>query len=126
MDGERHITFYKPLPTSSEGKEFEIRGKVIGVYDKGKPGTVLETESLLVEKATGEVYTRAVGSAFFVGQGNWGGPKGTVSRSCCHPISPADTIRQDPKHQTTRPQKAKSPMPSTPTKRPPSQHTSTV
>ena len=36
---------------------------------------MLETETLLTEKG-GDVYARAVGSAFFVGQGNWGGPKG--------------------------------------------------
>merc|ERR1711939_1096417 len=47
-----------------------------GVYDKGKPGTVVETEQTIVDKDTGEVYTRAVGSGFFVGQGGWGGPKG--------------------------------------------------
>ncbi|KAH0409364.1 Thioesterase/thiol ester dehydrase-isomerase, partial [Aureobasidium melanogenum] len=31
---------------------------------------------LIVDKATGEVYSRAVGMSFFVGQGNWNGPKG--------------------------------------------------
>lgn len=45
------------------------------MYDKGKAGSMVETETLLVEKG-GDVYTRTVGSAFFVGQGNWGGPKG--------------------------------------------------
>lgn len=35
VDGERHITFYKPLPTTSEGRKFEVRSKVLGVYDKG-------------------------------------------------------------------------------------------
>ncbi|KAF2236811.1 peroxisomal dehydratase [Viridothelium virens] len=75
VDGERKIEFLKPLPVSSEGRQFEIRAKVLGVYDKGK-GTVVETENLLVEKGTGEVYTRATGSGFFVGQGGWGGPKG--------------------------------------------------
>lgn len=66
---------------------------MIGVYDKGKVGTVVETEILLVEtkrKENGDgdkddkeeeeeelvVYTRMVGSAVFIGQGNWGGPKG--------------------------------------------------
>jgi peroxisomal enoyl-CoA hydratase 2 len=53
---------------------------VIGVYDKGKVGSVVETEQLLVEKkggkGDGEVYARMVGSAVFIGQGNWGGPKG--------------------------------------------------
>lgn len=76
LDGERRITFLKPLPVSSEGRRFEIRSKVIGVYDKGKPGTVVETEQTLVDAQSGEVYSRAVGSGFYVGQGGWGGPNG--------------------------------------------------
>lgn len=76
VDGERQVTFHKAIPTTSEGKSFEIRRKILGVYDKGKPGTVMETQMDLVEKSTGELYTRIIGSAFFVGQGNWGGPKG--------------------------------------------------
>ncbi|KAH8695390.1 putative peroxisomal dehydratase [Talaromyces proteolyticus] len=75
VDGERKIEFLKQLPTSSEGKKFEIRSKVLGVYDKGK-ASVLETETTIVDKDTEEVYSRAIGSAFFVGQGGWGGPKG--------------------------------------------------
>ena len=78
VDGQRQITFLKPLPTTSAGKTFESRSKIIGVYDKGKAGSVLETETLLAEKG-GDVYVRAVGSAFFVGQGNWGGPKGPAN-----------------------------------------------
>ena len=76
VDGERKISFIKPLPASSAGRTFELRSKVLGVYDKGKPGSVVETEQVIVDKGSGEVYTRAVGSAFFVGQGGWGGPKG--------------------------------------------------
>lgn len=63
---------------SSAGKKFEIRSKVLGVYDKGK-ASVVETESNLVDSHSGEVYTRSVGSAFYVGQGGWGGPKGAFS-----------------------------------------------
>lgn len=70
------MTFYKPLPVTSEGRQFELRTKVVGVYDKGKVGTVVETEQLTVDKETGEVYTKMVGSGFYIGQGNWGGPKG--------------------------------------------------
>ena len=81
VDGQRLIQFLKPLPTSSEGKHFEIRSKVLGVYDKGKPGTVVETEQLIVDKDSGEVYSRAVGSGFFVGQGGWGGPKGPATEN---------------------------------------------
>lgn len=75
------MTFYKTLPTSSAGRNFEVRGKVLGVYDKGKPGTVMETQTDLVDAKTGELYTRAIGSAFFVGQGGWGGPKGPKTQN---------------------------------------------
>jgi hypothetical protein len=78
LDGERSIEFRKPIPVTSEGRQFEVRSKILGVYDKGKAGTVVETEQCLVEKSTGEVYSRAVGSGFYVGQGGWGGPKGNV------------------------------------------------
>lgn len=81
VDGQRMLTFYKPIPPTSAGKQFELRSKVLGVYDKGKAGTVVETETILAEKG-GDVYTKAVGSGFFVGQGNWGGPKGKESLCC--------------------------------------------
>ncbi|KAJ5130760.1 uncharacterized protein N7515_006799 [Penicillium bovifimosum] len=64
-----------PSPTS-EGRKFELRNKVIGVYDKGKPGTVVETEQSIVDKESGEVFTKVRSSGFLVGQGGWGGPKG--------------------------------------------------
>ncbi|KAI1265927.1 Thioesterase/thiol ester dehydrase-isomerase [Xylariaceae sp. FL1019] len=79
VDGQRSIQFFKPLPTTSAGKKFEIRSKVLGVYDKGRPGTVVETQQDLVDAGTGEVYTRAIGSGFYVAQGNWGGPKGPAT-----------------------------------------------
>jgi len=81
VDGQRLMTFLKPFPTTSEGRTFELRSKVIGVYDKGKAGSVVETQQDIVDKATGESYARAVGSAFFVGQGNWGGPKGPATEN---------------------------------------------
>lgn len=77
VDGERKITFYKPLPTSSAGKKFQIRSRVLGVYDKGKASVVEIEQSLVDEK--GDVYTKVIGSSFYVGQGNWGGPKGINS-----------------------------------------------
>ncbi|RYP24805.1 hypothetical protein DL765_000351 [Monosporascus sp. GIB2] len=76
VDGQRLVQFLKPLPTTSAGRKFEIRTKVLGVYDKGRPGTVVELQTDLVDASTNEVYSRAIGSSFFVGQGNWGGPKG--------------------------------------------------
>ena len=52
------MQFLKPLPPTSEGKTFVLKSKVIGVYDKGKAGSVLETENLIVDKNTGEVRQR--------------------------------------------------------------------
>ncbi|KAJ5611664.1 hypothetical protein N7528_008769 [Penicillium herquei] len=79
VDGQRKLTVLKPLPPTSAGRTFELRNKVIGVYDKGKPGTVVETEQSIVDKATGEVYSKVQSSGFLVGQGNWGGPKGPAT-----------------------------------------------
>ncbi|KAI2011689.1 hypothetical protein LOZ39_001013 [Ophidiomyces ophidiicola] len=79
VDGQRKMIFHKPLPVTSEGRKFELRSKVIGVYDKGKAGSVVETQQEIVDKESGEVYSTAVGSGFYVGQGNWGGPKGPAT-----------------------------------------------
>ena len=75
------MVFLKPFPSTSEGRKFELRNKVIGVYDKGKAGSVVESQQDIVDKETGESYARIMGSVFFVGQGNWGGPKGPATRN---------------------------------------------
>jgi acyl dehydratase len=89
VDGERKIIFHKPIPVTSAGRKFEVRSKVLGVYDKGKPGTVVETESTLVDTQTGEKFTTVVGSGFYVGQGGWGGPKGPKNVSYAPPADRA-------------------------------------
>jgi len=76
VDGQKAFKIFRPLPRKSEGKSLELRKKVVGIYDKGKAGTVIETTTSLVDKATGQPYTTETGSVFFVGQGGWGGPKG--------------------------------------------------
>ncbi|KAI2636149.1 Thioesterase/thiol ester dehydrase-isomerase [Xylaria nigripes] len=99
VDGQRSIEFLKPLPTTSEGRKFEIRSKVLGVYDKGRPGTVVETQTNLVDAGTGEVYTRAIGSGFYVAQGNWGGPKGPATQNFPPPKGKTPDVEFE--HQTT-------------------------
>ncbi|TAQ88780.1 hypothetical protein B7494_g2872 [Chlorociboria aeruginascens] len=100
VDGQRQMTFLKPLPVTSAGRKFEVRSKVIGVYDKGKAGSVLETEQSVVDAGTGEIYTKLLGSAFFVGQGNWGGPKGPATKN----FPPPEGKKPDAivSHQTTK------------------------
>jgi peroxisomal enoyl-CoA hydratase 2 len=94
VDGQRFIQFLKPLPPTSAGRKFEIRSTVVGVYDKGKAGTVVETKQELVDDK-GEVYSKAVGSGFFVGQGNWGGPKGPATVN----YPPPEGKRADARHE---------------------------
>jgi hypothetical protein len=86
------MRFYKPLPPTSAGRKFEIRTKVLGVYDKGKSGSVVDNQTDIVDKETGEVYTSAIGSAFFVGQGNWGGPKGPATQNFPPPDRKPDVV----------------------------------
>ena len=74
VDGQRYIKFLKPIPTTSQGKNVEVRSKIVGVYDKGK-GTVVEREMVLAEKG-GEEYVQIIESMFYIAQGGWGGPKG--------------------------------------------------
>jgi len=87
------------LPTTSEGKKFEIRTKVVGVYDKGRPGSVVETQTDIVEVGTGEVYSRVIGSGFYIGQGNWGGPKGPATENYPPPKGKKPDVVFE--HQTT-------------------------
>ena len=99
VDGERSMTFLKPIPATSEGRSFELRQKVLGVYDKGKPGTVMETQMDLVDAANGDIYAKITGSAFFVGQGGWGGPKGPKGQNYPPPEGKEpDAVYE---HQTT-------------------------
>lgn len=65
---------------TSEGRDFEFRSKVLGVYDKGKAGTVVKSVDVLVDATTGEEYAKNIGSLFYVGQGSWGGPRGPPSQ----------------------------------------------
>ncbi|KAI5292214.1 hypothetical protein KEM55_008001 [Ascosphaera atra] len=61
VDGGRRLIIYRPLPVSSDGNDrFEVRSRVLAVYDKGEgKGTVLEQEHCVVERETGEEFTRS-------------------------------------------------------------------
>lgn len=81
VDGQRKMEFFKALPSTSEGKRFQIRTTVVGVYDKGRAGSVVDTQTDLTEVNSGDVYSRISSSSFYVGQGNWHGPKGPATIS---------------------------------------------
>jgi acyl dehydratase len=71
VDGERDITFHKPLPVSAR---ITADSRVVAVYDKGKDkGAVLTRETVLRAEG-GEPLATIVGSAFARGDGGFGGP----------------------------------------------------
>lgn len=87
VDGERGLEIVNPLPVDSSGLDLEIRGQVLGVYDKGG-NMILEGENTLVDANTGKVYVKFTNTAFGMGQGGYGGPRGPTKKS--HP--PPDRV----------------------------------
>lgn len=73
VDGERDITFHKPLAPAGR---ITADSSVIAVYDKGKDkGAVIRTQHLL-RSSDGEPLATVVGSFFARGDGGFGGPSG--------------------------------------------------
>ena len=71
VDGERDITFHKPMPTAAD---ITADSRVLGVYDKGKDkGAVIVNETTLKDKA-GEPIATLRSSIFARGDGGFGGP----------------------------------------------------
>ena len=73
-----------------------MRTQLLGMYDKGKSGTVVESESVIAEGE--DIYCRIVRQSFAVGQGGWGGPKGpsTPEESVKPPERKADVVVKVP------------------------------
>src|ERR1700749_2724910 len=73
VDGERRITFHKPLPPRAELVADE---RTIGLYDKGAgKGAVLVQEREVRERATGDKLCTITASYFLRGDGGFGGPE---------------------------------------------------
>ncbi len=71
VDGERDITFHKPLPVSAK---ITADFRILAVFDKGKDkGAVVMRETVLKDEAGGKLAT-LVSSAFARGDGGFGGP----------------------------------------------------
>ena len=73
VDGERDITFHKPLPTAAN---ILADSTVLDVFDKGKDkGAVIRHQTVLKD-ANGEKLATLVASRFARGDGGFGGPTG--------------------------------------------------
>src|ERR1700759_2608794 len=72
VDGERDITFHKPLATSAN---ITPDSTVLAAYDKGKDkGAVIRHQTVLKDAASGEKLATLVASRFARGDGGFGGP----------------------------------------------------
>jgi acyl dehydratase len=71
VDGERDITFHKPMPVKAD---ITADSRVLGVFDKGKDkGAVIRRETVLRDEG-GEPLATLVASQFARGDGGFGGP----------------------------------------------------
>ncbi|MDB5484271.1 MAG: MaoC-like dehydratase, partial [Tardiphaga sp.] len=71
VDGERDITFHKPMPVAAN---ITADSSVLGVYDKGKDkGVVIRHKTVLKDERGAELAT-LVASRFARGDGGFGGP----------------------------------------------------
>lgn len=62
----------------------------------------METQTDIVDAQSNEVYASIIGSAFFVGQGNWGGPKGPKGENFPPPQGKKpDAVHENPTNQET-------------------------
>ncbi|KAF2837364.1 hypothetical protein M501DRAFT_938010 [Patellaria atrata CBS 101060] len=91
VDGERGIEIIKQIPVDSKGLDLEIQSKVIGVYDKGG-NQILEAEHVLIDTLTNTIYTKLTSTAFGIGQGGYGGPRGPAKVTVNPPSRAPDAI----------------------------------
>jgi len=71
VDGERDITFHKPLPVSAK---ITADSRVIAAYDKGKDKGAVITRETVLRAEGGEALATLISSAFARGDGGFGGP----------------------------------------------------
>jgi acyl dehydratase len=72
VDGERRITFHKPLAPKAQISADE---RVLGIHDKGPgKGAVIVQERVVKDRASGEKLFTMVSSIFARGDGGFGGP----------------------------------------------------
>jgi acyl dehydratase len=71
VDGERDITFHKPLPVAAR---ITADSSVLAVYDKGKDKGVVIRHQTVLRDETGEALATLLASRFARGDGGFGGP----------------------------------------------------
>ena len=86
VHGEQRVTIHRPIPVEGE---VDIQRRIVGIYDKVK-AAVVATESVAVDTRDREPLYSTYTSSFIVGEGGWGGDRGTSERSNEAPAADAD------------------------------------
>ncbi|WP_315833246.1 MaoC/PaaZ C-terminal domain-containing protein [Bradyrhizobium prioriisuperbiae] len=71
VDGERDITFHKPLPVAAK---ITADSRILAVYDKGKDKGAVVTRETVLRDEGGDKLATLISSAFARGDGGFGGP----------------------------------------------------
>src|ERR1700742_308564 len=71
VDGEREITFHRPLPAA---EKLLVDSRVLAVFDKGKDKGAIIRHQALLRNERGEELATLVASRFARGDGGFGGP----------------------------------------------------
>ncbi|MFK4529191.1 acyl dehydratase [Bradyrhizobium japonicum] len=99
VDGERDITFHKPVPVAAS---VTADTRINGVYDKGdKKGAIIQNE-IIVKNSDGSKIVTIRSSTFARGDGGFGGPSRGISQPHQVPRRPPDRSVDIP----TRPDQA--------------------
>jgi peroxisomal enoyl-CoA hydratase 2 len=87
LHGEQSIEILKTLPLEGE---FDLKGTILGVYDKGK-GMLIQQQSVMVD-SKGVEYAKLISGTFVRGLGGFGGEKQPPEKSYTPPNRAPDAI----------------------------------
>jgi acyl dehydratase len=71
VHGAQKVELHQPMPTSAR---ITTVSRVLGVYDKGPKGAVIDTETVLTDDRSGAKIATLTSSIFARGDGGFGGP----------------------------------------------------
>jgi acyl dehydratase len=86
LDGERDITFHKPLATAAH---ITADASILGVHDKKDKGVIIRYKTLLKD-SDGQPLATLVGSSFALSGGGFGGPSDGQPKPHAMPSRPPD------------------------------------
>jgi acyl dehydratase len=71
VHGAQKVELHQPMPTSAR---ITTKSRILGAYDKGPKGAVVDTETVLTDERSGAKIATLTSSIFARGDGGFGGP----------------------------------------------------